>query len=129
MKQQPDSAKALKKAGMILNLMGEFPRAGLFLKAAHLRDPDDPSTLVWLIANSLLSENAPDADRYLNALISRVSVSHLESIIEEMSHPQSAAYSRRDIVIPAVEVKLREKLAVLTSQRSETIVSLNLNNK
>ncbi len=129
LKQQPNSAKALKKTGMILNLLGEYHRAALFLKGAHLRDPDDPSTLVWLIANSLLSENTPDADHYLNALISRVSVSQLESIIDEMSDPQSAVYSRRNIVIPAVEEKLREKFAVLTSQRSETIVSLNLNNK
>ena len=62
LKQKPDSEKALLKMGMILNLMGKYQRAEMFLRNAHIRDPEDDSTLVWLVATNLALADAVDVD-------------------------------------------------------------------
>ena len=114
LKQKPDSEKALLKIGMILNLLDEYQRAELFLKNAHIRDPKDDSALVWLVATNLSLADAVDVDHYLNKLIASVPVSQWKSIIDEISDPDAATSSRRELLIPVIGGKLRKQFEALT---------------
>ena len=81
MKHKPGSQKILAKTGVILNLLGEYQRAEMFLEDAHIRDPEDSSTLLWLVATNLALADNAEADRHLNKLIASVPINQLKSII------------------------------------------------
>ena len=98
---------------MILNLMDEYQRAELFLKDAHVRDTEDSSVLVWLVATNLALDDRVDVDRYLNKLIASVPVSQLKSIVDGISDPNAITFSRRELLIPVIGEKLREKFGAL----------------
>ena len=93
---------------MILNLMGEYQRAELFLKDAHVRAPKDSSTLLWLVATKLALADTADADRYLNKLIDSVPLHQLKSILDRISDPDNTISSRRELLTPVINGKLRE---------------------
>ena len=114
LKQNPDSEKGLIKMGVILNLMEKYQRAELFLKDAHIRDPEDSSTLVWLIATNLALADNADVDLYLNKLMDSVPVSQLKSILDGISDPDAITSSRSDLLIPVIGSKLRENFKMLT---------------
>ena len=114
LKQKPDSEKALVKTGVTLNLMEEYQRAEMFLKDAHIRAPKDSSALLWLVATNLALADNADVDRYLNKLIASVPVSQLKSILDGISDPDALTSSRRELLIPVIGGKLREKFEALT---------------
>ena len=113
LKQKPDSEKALVKMGVILNLTEEYQRAELFLKDAHSREPEDSSALLWLVATNLALADTADADHYLNKLIDSVPLHQLKSILDRISDPDVTISSRRELLIPLINRKLREKFKAL----------------
>jgi tetratricopeptide (TPR) repeat protein len=114
LKHKPGSKKILAKTGVILNLMGEYQRAEMFLKDAHIRDPEDSSTLLWLVATNIELADTADADYYLNKLITSVPANQLKSILDGISDPDATISSRRELLIPVIDGKLRKQFEALT---------------
>jgi tetratricopeptide (TPR) repeat protein len=113
LKHNPDSEKALMETGVTLNLMEEYQRAELFLKDAHIRDPKDSSTLVWLVATNLALNDTADADHYLNKLIASFPLNELKAILNRISDPDASISSRGKLLNPVINGKLREKFEAL----------------
>jgi tetratricopeptide (TPR) repeat protein len=113
LKQNPGSEKALVKTGVALNLMEEYQHAELFLKDAHIRAPKDSSALLWLVATNLALADTADADHYLNKLIASVPINQLKSILDRISDSDDTISSRRELLIPVISGKLREKFEAL----------------
>ena len=120
LKQNSDSVKALVKTGVALNLMEEYQRAEMFLKDAHTRDPEDSSTLLWLVATNLALADTADADRYLNKLIASVPINQLKSILDRIADPDAIISARRKLLNPVINGKLRENFEALTLPGDDT---------
>ncbi len=93
--------------------MEEYQRAEMFLKDAYIRAPKDSSALLWLVATNLALADTADVDHYLNKLIASVPVSQLKSILDGISDPDALISSRRELLIPVINGKLREKFEAL----------------
>ena len=120
LKQNSGSVKALVKTGVALNLMEEYQRAEMFLKDAHARDPEDSSTLLWLVATNLALADTADADRYLNILIASVPINQLKSILDRIADPDTNISARRKLLNPVINSKLRDKFEALTLPGDDT---------
>ena len=114
LKHKPGSKKILAKTGAILNLMGEYQQAEMFLKDAHIRDPEDSSTLLWIVATNIELADTADTDYYLNKLVASVPADQLKSILDDISDPDATISSRRELLIPVIGEKLRKQFEALT---------------
>lgn len=80
-----NDVNALTNIGAVYCLMGEYAKAGLFLKEAKKRNPADEISLAWLIGMALRSNNDIMVNQYIDSLFFKMKRNDLMLFINKLS--------------------------------------------
>jgi tetratricopeptide (TPR) repeat protein len=115
LKQRPDDQIAMLNAGIGLRLMGNLDRAKWFLKAANRIDPQDISSLFWLIETNLQLEDSAQADEFLDRLFARFPIDALFSALDDLRDGNLMPAASQKTIIQ----KLRRKLEAQSAEMAQ----------
>jgi tetratricopeptide (TPR) repeat protein len=103
-----DEIKSRINIGAAFCLMGEYGKAGLFLKDALKRKPEDVMTLLWLIETGLRSKNNNAIKKYTERLCSSMKNDELVMLAEKLSRGN---FSEDGVLTPLLRKNIAKALS------------------
>jgi tetratricopeptide (TPR) repeat protein len=121
-----DEIKSSINIGAAFCLMGDYGKAGFFLRDVRKRKPDDVMTLLWLIETGLRANDDKSVDLYSERLGSGIKTNELVLLAEKLS---AKKYSEDGILTPVYQEFIAGKIyeivkakAYLINVRQKTIL-------